>query len=153
MANNQSCGEGMGSFNFACKFLKVEDGTEIIKCRDLQELLSWTLKGDSPEQWARYAVVDCLTFRMRDGEMIPEASEPEPGEFVVRLTPNEEAKVLLHNEMVKGQVSRADLARKANLRLSDVTRLLNLNHKTKIETIVSALNSLGKDLKLTLVSL
>lgn len=143
----------MNGFNFACKFLKVEDGTDIIKCRDLPELLSWPSEGETLEQWARYAVEDCLMFRMRDGEVIPEASDPEPGEYVVRLTPNEEAKILLHNEMVREHVSRANLAKKANLRLPDVTRLLNLKHKTKIETIVSALNAVGKDLKLTVVSL
>lgn len=143
----------MSGFNFACKFQKIEDDTEIIKCRDLPELLSWTNEGETPEAWARYAVEDCLMFRMRDGEIIPEASDPKPGEYVVRLTLNEEAKILLHNEMVKENISQTDLAKMINLGLPDVTRLLNLKHKTKIETIVSVLNTMGKDLKLTLISL
>ena len=143
----------MSGFNFACKFQKIEDGTEIIKCRDLPELLSWTNEGETLKAWARYAVEDCIMFRMRDGEIIPEASDPKPGEYVVRLTLNEEAKILLHNEMLKEKLSHADLAKMINLGLPDVTRLLNLKHKTKIETIVSVLNTMGKDLKFTLISL
>lgn len=142
----------MSNFNFACKFLKVEDGTEIIKCRDLPELLSWPSEGETLEQWARYAVEDCIAFRMGDGEVIPEASEPEDGEFVVKLTANEEAKILLHNEMVKGNVSRAEFARKAQMRLPDVTRLLNIKHPTKIDTVANALNVLGMELRLSVVS-
>lgn len=36
----------MCNFNFACHFVKVEDGTEIIKCRDIPELLSWPADGE-----------------------------------------------------------------------------------------------------------
>ena len=91
----------MSQFNFSCRFLKVEDGTEIIKCRDLPELLSWPGEGEALEQWAKYAVLDCISFRMKDGEPIPEASEPEAGEYVVRLSASEKAKILRHNEMVR----------------------------------------------------
>ena len=143
----------MSGFNFACKFLKVEDGTEVIKCRDLPELLSWPSDGETLEQWARYAVEDCIMFRMKDGEAIPEASDPEEGEYVVKLTTSEEAKILLHNEMVKGNVSRAEFAKKAKMRLPDVTRLLNIKHQTKVDTIASALNVVGKELKLSVVSI
>lgn len=141
----------MKRFDFACKFLKVEDGTEIIKCRDLPELLSWPSDGETLEQWARYAVEDCIAFRIRDGEIIPEATEPEAGEFVVRLSSSEEAKILLHNEMVRAKVSRADLARRAKMRLPDVTRLLNIRQPTKIDTVATALNSLGMDFQLSVV--
>ena len=143
----------MAGFNFSCKFLKVEDGTEIIKCRDLPELLSWPEDGETLEQWAKYAVEDCIAFRIKDGEIIPEASDPEPGEYVVKLTTSEEAKILLHNEMVKGNISRAEFARRANMRLPDVTRLLNIKHQTKLDTIASALQVVGKQLKLSVVSI
>lgn len=142
----------MSQFNFSCKFLKVEDGTEIIKCRDLPELLSWPGDGETLEQWAKYAVQDCIAFRMKDGETIPEASKPEDGEYVVRLSPSEEAKILLHNEMVRRGITRSDLSKRAGLRLPDVTRLLNIRHKTKIDAIISALNSIGADLRFSVVA-
>lgn len=143
----------MSGFNFACQFLKVEDGTEIIRCRDLPELLSWPSNGETPEKWARYAVEDCISFRMKDGELVPEASEPQEGELVVSLTKSAEAKILLHNEMVKGHISRAEFARRAGMRLPDVTRLLNIKHQTKLDTIDNALRVVGKQIKLSIVSI
>ena len=116
-------------------------------------MLSWPEDGETLEQWAKYAVEDCIAFRMKDGEIIPEASDPEPGEYVVKLTTSEEAKILLHNEMVKGNISRAEFARRANMRLPDVTRLLNIKHQTKLDTIASALQVVGKQLKLSVVSI
>lgn len=127
------------------------DGTVIVKCRDLPELLSWPAEGETPENWARFAVENCIVFRMKDGERIPVTTPPEPGEFVVRLTATAEAKILLHNEMVEAGVSRAELGRRAGLRLPDVTRLLNIRHPTKIDTVKAALNALGKDLGLCVV--
>lgn len=136
----------MSKFNFACRFMTVEDGTEIIKCRDLPELLSWPAEGETLEQWAHYAVKDCVAFRLKDGLEVPEATPAEDGEYVVEISLTEEAKIILHNEMVRAKVSRSALAEKNNLTLPEVTRLLNYNHRTKIETIDSALRSLGKKL-------
>ena len=141
------------SFNFACHFLNVEDGSQIIKCRDLPELLSWPENGETLEQWSRYAVMDCILFRMKDGEIIPSASKAESGEYVVRLSASVEAKIHLHNTMVEQGVSRVALSKLTGLTLPEVSRLLNINQPTKIDTVVSALNHLGKDLKFSLVSM
>lgn len=143
----------MSNFNFACRFIKAEDGTEIIKCRDLPELLSWPADGESKETWARYAVEDCIAFRIKDGIEVPPASPAQDNEFIVELTPTEEAKILLHNTMVDSQIGRSTLASKAHLSLPEVTRLLNLKHRTKIDSVALALNSLGKKLNLSLQSL
>ena len=140
----------MKNFNFACRFVNADDGTVLIKCRDLPELLSWSVDGQPVEVWARYAVEDCLAFMIKQGLEIPYASPAQKGEHVVELDPSETAKILLSNEMVKNKIGRARLAEKANLTLPEVTRLLNLKHKTKIESISRALNSLGKRLNLSL---
>ena len=87
---------------------------------------------------------------IKQGLEIPYASPAQKGEYVVELDPSETAKILLSNEMVKNKIGRARLAEKANLTLPEVTRLLNLKHKTKIESISRALNSLGKRLNLSL---
>ena len=139
----------MSDFNFACYFLKAEDGTDIIKCRDIPELLSWPADGESKESWARYAVEDCIAFMMKDGIKVPYASPAQAGEFVVELTPTEEVKILLHNEMIEANIGRSTLATKTGLSLPEVTRLLNLKHRTKIDSLALALNSLGKKLNLS----
>lgn len=76
------------NFDFACSYEKEEEegGERLIRCRDMPELLSWPAEGETFEQWARYAVEDCIVFRMQDGELVPEASAARPGEYVVRLS-------------------------------------------------------------------
>ena len=57
----------MSNFDFPCRFEKLKDGTEIVRCRDLPELLSYSVDGEPLENWARYAVEDCVEnlFRRR----------------------------------------------------------------------------------------
>lgn len=136
------------SFNFACRKFKTEDGVPFIKCRDLPEITSWPSESEKLEDWALSAVEDCLAFRMKDGTVIPEASATRAGEFVVRLPLSATAKILLHNAMAEARVSRSELARRTGLKLPEVTRLLNLRHATKVDSVADALRALGYELSL-----
>ena len=50
------------------------------------------------------------------------------------------------NEMLIQRVTPAELARQLNTRpQDDVTRIVNLGHSTKIDTISAALRTMGKD--------
>lgn len=136
-------------FDFACHFL--EDTT--IRCRDFPAVLSWPAKGDTCEQWAEYVIFDWLHFLMRDDESIPVASPAEEGEYVVRLTITQTAKIVLHNARVEAKVSKAELAKRTGMSLTSVERMFNLRQPTKIESIREALRSLGKDFTLGAVDL
>jgi antitoxin HicB len=78
--------------------------------------------------------------------------EPKPDQLVVELSPSLWAKVLLLNEMVLQNMRPADLARKLSVRPQEVTRLMNLKHPTKIDTISSAFNAMGKTLEFVVAS-
>lgn len=134
----------MANFNFPCKFIKVEDGSEIVRCRDLLELLSWSVDGQPLQMWARDAVEDCLSFRIKDGEKIPEASAAQDGEFVVDLSTEKTAKILLHNAMVDCGMTSGELAKMTGLELSEVARLLDFRQTTEMDWLVSALESIGE---------
>lgn len=69
--------------------------------RAIHSHLKWPAKGETLEQWPRYAVKDRIAFRMKDGDAIPEASRPEPEDYVVRLSDSEKAKILQHNAMAR----------------------------------------------------
>lgn len=143
----------MCNFNFACRFQKIEDGSTVITCRDLPELLSWAADGDTDEDWAKKAVEDCIAFRVQDGLEIPFASPAQEGEYIVELSTTEVVKVLIHNEMVKQNLTRLKLAEKSGLSLPEVTRLLNIKHKTKIDVLTETLKSIGKRLSFSLESM
>ena len=55
-------------------------------------------------------------------------------------------KVLLLNEMVNRHVTAAELARKLDTTPQVVTRIVDLKHATKIDTIQTALAAMGKRL-------
>lgn len=134
-------------FDFACHFL--EEST--IRCRDLPRLISCPAEGDTCEQWAEYVVFDVLDYLMWKGRPIPVATPAKEGEYVVRLTLTQTAKIVLHNARLEANVSKAELAERTGMSLAYVERMLNLRQPTKIESIREALRSLGKDFTLDVV--
>ena len=61
------------------------------------------------------------------------------------------AKMLLLNVMVSSNIRACDLARKMHIKPQEVNRIIDLQHKTKMDTIDSAMRALGKSLQLTVV--
>ncbi len=136
-------------FDFACHFL--EDTT--ILCRDLPGLVSCPAEGDTCEKWAELVVFDWLYFLMADDVPIPVATPADEGEYVVRLTLTQTAKIVLHNARLEAQVSKAELAERTGMSLAYVERMLDFRQPTKIESIREALRSLGKDFTLGAIDL
>ena len=56
------------------------------------------------------------------------------------------AKICLSNSMIRKNMSKMALARQMKFHLPQVSRLLDLTHTTKIETLEEALSKLGKRL-------
>lgn len=54
-------------------------------------------------------------------------------------------------QMVEGNIRPSDLAKKMGITPQEVNRVIDLFHKTKIDTIQSAINALGKDFLLTII--
>ncbi|MFE8049292.1 type II toxin-antitoxin system HicB family antitoxin [Brenneria goodwinii] len=105
--------------------------------------------GDTREEaltMAQDALVTALDFYFEDRREIPMPSST--GEVFVEVPASVAAKVLLLNAVVQQGVSNADLARLIGTRPQEVTRILDLHHATKIDTIQKALSALGKRLEL-----
>jgi antitoxin HicB len=67
---------------------------------------------------------------------------------VIELPASIAAKVLLLNEMIAQKVRPAQLARRLQVKPQEVTRLIDLNHTTKIDGIAAALKALGKTMEI-----
>ena len=91
----------MKNFDFACYFETANDGTILIKCRDLPQLLSWSADGQPEEVWARYAVEECNAFMLEKGLKVPFASAPLEGEYVVKLAPELVTKIEKSNKALE----------------------------------------------------
>nr|WP_250533329.1 type II toxin-antitoxin system HicB family antitoxin [Caballeronia sp. AZ10_KS36] len=80
---------------------------------------------------------------------LPPPSKPRKGQAVVRLPALVVSKVLLANEMVRQGVRKSELARRLNVHMPQVDRLLNPRHPSKLDAIEAALKSLGKRLSIS----
>jgi len=128
--------------------LKPESGGFVVTFPDVPAAIT---EGDSREEallHAGEALETVFMYIFGTGDSIPMPSPVKRGQAWVELPPTVAAKVLLHNEMVRQKVRPIDLARRMGIPRQEMTRVLNLKHKTKIETTAAALNALGKRLEL-----
>ena len=125
--------------------LDVEDGTVLVSFSDIPEAL--TEGADEAE--ALSEAVDCLVAALggyvagrRD---IPRAS-PARGRPVVELPALVAAKVALYQAMREQKVTNVALAKRLELSEGAVRRLVDLDHRSHIEQVATALEELGKRL-------
>ena len=111
--------------------------------------------GDDDEEAllnAEDALESALAVYLDEKRPVPMPSPPAPDQAVVHLRVLIAAKVLLWNEMQVQGVRKAELARRLGCQLSQVDRLLDLDHSSKIEHLEAALARLGKRLGISLAA-
>lgn len=138
--------------NYAAAFKADPGGGYTVTFRDIPEAIT---QGDSLEE-ARIAAVDALTtamdFYFEDGRKVPAPSKARKGEEVVTLPPSIATKVALLNLMLEQKTRPVDLAKAMHVKPQEVTRLLDLHHATKIDTISAAFEALGRRLDFHVVT-
>lgn len=95
---------------------------------------------------ARDVLQTAMDIYFDERRLVPMPSKPKRGQAVVELPPSLAAKVLLLNEMIRQNVRAVDLARRIGATKQEVSRLTDLRHPTKIDSIDAALRALGKRL-------
>ena len=86
-------------------------------------------------EMAKDALESELDFYFEDQRPVPAPSKLKKGQLYVELSPSISAKVLLLNEMILQRVRPADLARRLDVKPQEITRLMDIKHLTKIDTI------------------
>lgn len=130
-----------------CYTLTPDDNdTLLVQFPDLPEAAAVGEDADS----AKANAVEGLEAAL---QMYLDARRPVPlpaaiGASAVTLPAVQTAKVLLSNEMVMQGIRKAELARRLNLHMPQVDRMLDLSHASKIEAIESAFAVLGKRLNI-----
>jgi antitoxin HicB len=123
-----------------------DTGGFVVTFRDIPEAIT---QGDD-EAEAMAMALDVLPFAIEsyfdEKRAVPPPSKPLPGERLVDLPLSVSAKVLLLNEMLAQAIRPAELARRMNTKPQEINRLLDLHHRTKIDTIWQAMAALGKRL-------
>lgn len=112
---------------------------------DIPEAITCGDNLEDAKEMAVDALFTAFDFYFEDGRQVPAPTSNSVDWVEVPMST--EAKIHLLNGMVESRVSNADLARLIHVKPQEVTRIVNLNHNTKIDTIARALKAVGKDLR------
>ncbi|WP_277189569.1 type II toxin-antitoxin system HicB family antitoxin [Caballeronia sp. BR00000012568055] len=96
------------------------------------------------------ALETAIEMYFDDKREVPMPSKPKKGQLVVNLPALTVAKVFLANEMIRQGVRKSELARRLNVHMPQVDRLLDPRHSSKLEAIEAAFLSLGKRLNISI---
>lgn len=135
----------MAMFGYPAQFQKERDGY-VVSFRDIPEALtSGATKKDATDM-AGDALATAMEFYFEDRRQVPMPSNARKGEEVVDLPASVAVKVLLLNEMLKENMTPSKLAKKLDTSPQTVTRIVDLHHSTKIDTLAEAFKAMGKTL-------
>ncbi|MCL2829821.1 MAG: type II toxin-antitoxin system HicB family antitoxin [Betaproteobacteria bacterium] len=136
---------------YPAHFEEAPEGGFVVSFRDIPEAIT---QGDSEAEAMEMAVdalVTSMDFYFEDRRKVPPPSPAKKGERWVSLPPSVAAKVLLLNEMIRSGISNAELARRMGTRPQEMTRVLDLRHNTKIDTIDHAFAAMGRNIEVSVV--
>jgi antitoxin HicB len=128
--------------------LKPDGKFLLVTFPDIPEAITQGRNESEAMEAARDALETALEFYFEASRMVPAPSRPKRGQRVVELPASLTAKVLLLNEMIAQRIRPAELARRLQVKPQEVTRLLDLRHKSKIDGIAGALKALGKTMEI-----
>lgn len=130
--------------------IKPDEGFWLVTFRDIPEAITSGATREEALEMAADALLTAMDFYFEDQRQVPLPSKPRKGEILVALPTSTSAKVLLLNEMLAQKLRPAALARRMGVKPQEVSRIIDLHHTTKIDTIASALSSMGRRLELRL---
>ena len=116
----------------------------VVSFRDIPEALTQGGTYEEAKKSAKNALITAIEFYFEDMQEIPKPSAPQEGEIEIKMPLNIWAKVNLLNTLIETGTTQAELARKMGKTRQYIHRLIDLHHNTKIDTIDSALEALGK---------
>lgn len=123
--------------------IKKEGGDHVVSVRDLPEVVT---SGDSFEEALELAadgIEVVVSARMEQGEDLPLPSRVKRGEHAVPLSAPLAAKAAIYHAWKEAKVSKTELARRLGRNETEVRRILNPRHGTKLDQLEEAAKALG----------
>ena len=127
-------------------FLEDDDGTVLVTSPDFPELT--TFGDDREEDVARavHALEEAIAARIHDRKYIPQPSLGENHAVLPTLT---SVKVMLYQGMRDQGVGKAELARRLGWHMPQVDRVLDVQHRSRLDMMDAALSAIGRRLRVT----
>lgn len=133
-------------FNYPAKFDQDPAGGYCVTFRDIPEAITQGDTIDEAHKEAVNALMTAIDFYFEDNRTVPMPSAIQAGEELVSMPLSVATKVMLLNLMIEQRKRPADLARAMSIKPQEVTRIMNIHHATKIDTLAAAFSALGKRL-------
>lgn len=124
--------------------LTDDDGTVLVTAPDFPELTTFGDDRDEAVARAADALEEAIAARISHRQPIP---TPSAGAVCATLPTLTAIKVLLHQRMGALGVNKAELARRLGWHLPQVDRVLDINHRSRLDSMDAALGAL--DCRLT----
>ena len=134
---------------YPAKFECAKDGITVT-FPDIPEAITCGFSEHEAMEYAVDAIITIFTEYIKRRRPIPRASKTRgKGMRTVVLPALEEAKIRLYETMREAGVRKADLARRMSWQKSQVDRLLDLRHRSRLDHIEAALAKLHKRLAIS----
>jgi len=142
----------MHKFNFPAKFKHdKKEGSFIISFRDIPEAITQAETIEDCSVEAADCLEEAIAGRIDDRLNIPKPSRPHRSEHLISVPAHTAIKAALYLTMLEKEVNKSELARRLNVDVKEVRRMLNPHHGTKLPTMEQALEALGKHIELHII--
>lgn len=123
--------------------------TYLVTFLDIPEAVSVGDDEDEALLNALDALESAIEIYFDEKREVPLPSKPKKGQPVVTLPALVVSKVLLANEMIRQGIRKSELARRLDVHMPQVDRLLDPRHSSKLDAIEAAFSKLGKRLEVS----
>ena len=126
--------------------LEDDDGTVMATSPDFPELTTFGDDRDEARARAVDALEEAIAARIHDGREIPPPSRGNQRATLPTLTA---IKVILHQGMRDQGIGKAELARRLGWHLPQVDRVLDVQHRSRLDRMDAALRAIGQRLEVS----
>ncbi len=134
-------------YDYPIKVSKDEDGRHLVTFPDVPEAADDGATLAEAMIEAEKALLVALQYRIKQREPIPRPSTPRRGQRTIALRALPAAKLALYQAMIDQGLNTVSLGRRlAGESETEVRRLLDLSHNSRISYVEAALAVLGQEL-------
>ncbi len=124
--------------------LETDGGMVLASAPDFPELTTFGEDSDEAMVRAVAAMEEAVAARMEAGQNIPPSS---PGPIRATLPALTAVKAILYQEMRDQGIGKAELGRRLGWRLPQIDRVLDVQHRSRLDQMDAALAAIGRRLE------
>ena len=138
--------------HYPLTLLPDDNGTLFVTAPDFPELTTFGEDEADAILRGQDALETVIARRIAGRETVPAPSPSTDNASTARLSGLVAAKIGLYRLMLERNVRKADLARLLNCHMPQIDRLLDIQHKSRLDHVEAALHALGCALEVGIVA-